>query len=140
MKNIYEIFDEFEMSDSNEERIEIIRSNLSDTLVNVLKYTFHPDYQWYVDKLPEKYIMPDFAPGMGMTQLSTELRRIYLFLKGHPTSDGMTEKKREELLLQFLEGFEPREVEVIMGIFNKDQKVPGLTYEFVKECFPDMLP
>ena len=140
MKSIYEIFDEFEMAEDENEQIQIISSNLSNTLTEVLKLTYHPDYQWYVDKLPENYIMPDHPPGMGLTQLTTELRRIYLFQKGHPTADSFSEKKREELLLQFLEGFEPREVEVVIGIFKKDQRVKGLNYEFVKKYFPSMLP
>jgi hypothetical protein len=39
-----------------------------------------------------------------------------------------------------LESIEPREAEVILGIFQKDLGVKGLDYKFVKEAFPDMLP
>jgi hypothetical protein len=39
-----------------------------------------------------------------------------------------------------LESLEPREAEVVIGIFKKDQGVKGLNYKFVKDCFPDMLP
>jgi hypothetical protein len=35
---------------------------------------------------------------------------------------------------------EPREAEVVIGIFRKDQGVKGLTYKFVKEAFPKLLP
>ena len=45
MRNMYEIFDEFEMAESKKERMAIIGSNLSQTLVDVLKLTFHPDFQ-----------------------------------------------------------------------------------------------
>ena len=60
--------------------------------------------------------------------------------EGEPTAEKLTDRKRKELLIQFLESLEPREAEVVMGIFKKDQGVKGLTYNFVKECFPDMLP
>jgi hypothetical protein len=63
-----------------------------------------------------------------------------MFQKGNPTAEGLTPRKRNELLLQLLESLEPREAEVVMGIFKKDQGVPGLSYDFVKEAFPNMLP
>ena len=50
------------------------------------------------------------------------------------------EKKRTELLTQILESIEPREAEVILGIFQKDLGVKGLDYKFVKEAFPDLIP
>jgi hypothetical protein len=79
-------------------------------------------------------------PGLSGTQLSTELRKLYLFQKGHPSAEQLTEQKRTQLLLQLLEALEPREAEVVLGIFQKDQGVKGLDYKFVKEAFPDLLP
>ena len=54
--------------------------------------------------------------------------------------DMMFLQKRNELLLQILESLEPRDAEVIIGIFQKDQGVKGLDYKFVKEAFPNLLP
>lgn len=140
MKNIYEIFDEFELALTEQDKILVIQKNLNHTLVNVLKLTFHPDFQWLVTDFPTDYKIPDTLPGISTCQLSTELRKLYMFRKGDPTAEKMTERKRKELLIQLLESLEPREAEVIIGIFKKDQGVDGLTYEFVKGCFPDMLP
>ena len=141
MKNIYEIFDEFEAATSKKERMAIIEKNLSKTLVDVLSLTYHPDCQWLVKEIPEGYKVPsDMLPGLSGTQLSTELRKLYLFQKGHPSAEALSEDKRTQLLLQLLEALEPREAEVIIGIFNKDQGVKGLDYKFVKEAFPNLLP
>jgi hypothetical protein len=52
----------------------------------------------------------------------------------------LNEQRKNELLIQLLESLEPRESEVIIGIMRKDLGVKGLTYNFVKECFPNMLP
>ena len=52
MKNIYEVFDEFEKATTKQERMDIVGRNLSQTLVDVLKLTFHPDYKWKVKGLP----------------------------------------------------------------------------------------
>jgi hypothetical protein len=90
--------------------------------------------------MPHEYTIKNVPPGMGYTQLSTEIRRLYMFQKGHTTAENLSERKRKELLLEFLENLEPREAEVVMGIFQKDQHVKGLDYKFVKEAFPNMLP
>lgn len=140
MKNIYEIFDEFEEAPNKQEKMKVLEKNLSPTLVEVLKLTFHPDIKWKYKALPEEYKTPDFPAGMGYTNLSTEMRRMYLFQEGHPKSLEVSDRRRKELLLQFLESIEPREAEVVAGMFKKDQGVKGLTYKFVKEAFPQMLP
>ena len=69
-----------------------------------------------------------------------ELRKLYLFRRGDNTAERLDPRKQNELLIQLLESLEPREAEVIIGIFKKDQGVKGLTYDFVKEAFPKMLP
>lgn len=140
MKNIYEVWDEFELARTNQDKLLVIQKNLNQTLVNVLKLTFHPDFQWLVTDFPTEYKTPDTLPGISTCQLSTELRKLYLFRKGDPAAENLSERKRNELLIQFLESIELREAEVVIGIFKKDQGVKGLTYKFVKECFPDMLP
>jgi len=141
MKNLYEVFDEFEEATTKKARMLVIEKNLSKTLVDVLQLTFHPDFEWLIKEMPENYKIPsDTLPGLSRTQLSTELRKLYLFRKGDVTAEKLTPQKRNELLLQILETLEPREAEVIIGIFGKDQGVKGLNYKFVKEAFPNLLP
>jgi hypothetical protein len=141
MRHIFEIFDEFEKTSSKKERMDIIGKNLNSTLVEVLKLTYHPGFQWLVKELPNNYkVASDNIPGFNRSQLSTELRRLYLFQKGNPDAEKLSSRKREELLYQLLDSVEPREAEVILGIFQKDQGVKGLDYKFVKEAFPQLLP
>ena len=142
MKNIYEVFDEFEEAKNKKERMLVIEKNLSKTLVQVLELTFHPNHQWLITEIPEGYKI-DVAnkiQGMAMGQLSTEIRKMYLFQKGNASAEKISEEKRKQLLLQILEVIEPREAEVVMGILNKDLGVKGLDYKFVKEAFPNLLP
>jgi hypothetical protein len=141
MKNIFEIFDDFEQAENKKDRMKVIGDNLSKTLCEVLELTFNPKYEWLIDDVPDNYAPAwDNKNGFARCQLSTELRKLYMFQKGNPTAEAMTARKRNELLILMLESLEPREAEVVMGIFKKDQGVPGLTYKFVKEAFPDMLP
>jgi hypothetical protein len=141
MKNVYEVFDEFEEAKNKKDKMDVMQRNLSKTLVDVLQFTFHPDCKWKVHDLPQGYkANRDTVPGMSRCQLSTEIRKLYLFQTGHPTAESLSERKRNELLIQLLESLEPRETEVVMGIFRKDQGVKGLTYKFVKEAFPNLIP
>ena len=140
MKNLYEVFDEFEEAKNKNERLDVLRKNMSKALVEVLQLTFHPGFQWYFDDIPESYKIPDTLPGISRNQIATEIRKLYLFKRGDGTADKLTPEKREQLLLQLLESLEPREAEVIIGIFRKDQGVRGLDYKFVKENFNDLLP
>ncbi len=141
MKAIYEIFDDFEKASNKKERMNVIGNNLSQTLVDVLKLTFHPDYKWKVKELPDNYTIPnDVLPGITFDSLHHQLRRLYIFQEGNATAETLTEKRRTDLLFQILNSLEPREAEIIMGIFRKDQGVKGLDYKFVKEAFPQMLP
>jgi hypothetical protein len=140
MKNIYEVFDEFEAVTTKKERMLVIEKNLSKTLVDVLQFTFHPECKWKIKEMPENYKIPDTKPGISRCQLSTEIRKLYLFQEGNPEAEKLSPRKQNELLIQLLESIEPREAEVIIGIFKKDQGVKGLTYNFVKEAFPNLLP
>jgi len=140
MKNMYEIFDQFEESSSKKERMDVIEKNLSHTLTEVLKLTYHPQYEWLVSDLPENYKAPDTLPGISISQISAQLRKLYLFQKGNPTAEKLSPQKRNELLLQILESLEFREAEVVIGIFKKDLGVKGLNYKFVKEAFPNLIP
>jgi len=141
MKNLYEVFDDFEAAKTKKEKMDVIGKNLNATLVEVLRLTYHPNYQWMVTELPNNYKIPqDVLPGITHDTLNNQLRRIYIVQKGNETAEKLTPKRRNELLIQMLESLEPREAEIIAGILRKDQGVEGLTYKFVKEAFPDMLP
>lgn len=141
MKNIYEVFDEFEEAKNKKERMDVIGRNLSPTLVKIFELAYHPQYQWKVKELPENYKIPnDILPGITFDNLNSQLRRLYLFRVGDSTAESLNEKRRTEILVQMLESIEPREAEIILGIFQKDLGVKGLDYKFVKEAFPNLLP
>jgi len=140
MKNLYEIFDEFELAKNKKERMAVIEKNLNKTLVQVLELTFHPQIEWLIKDMPDNFQFKSIPEGMSYAKMSTEIRKLYLFRKGQAEAHALNPRKQNEILLQLLESLEPREAEVIIGIFKKDQGVKGLDYKFVKEAFPNLLP
>ena len=49
---------------------------------------------------------------------------------------NVSEERKEQILLQILESLEPREAEIILGVFQKDLGVKGLTPDLIREAFP----
>jgi len=138
-KNIYEIFDEFQKESTKQGKIDVLARNWTPTLKLVLQLTFRPEVQWKYNSYPKEYKIPDTVKGISFASLDTELKRLYLFQKGNETAEKLSEKRSKELLIILLESLEPREADVIIGIFKKDLGIKGLTYKFVKDNIPDVL-
>jgi len=138
MKNIYEIFDEYEKASTKEERLQVLKRNGNYALRSVLKGTYDPNIQFNIEKVP-LYKPSDAPPGLGYTSIHQELSRVYLFTANDPrTSANLTLKRKEQLLIQILEALEKREAEVFMNMLLKKQKVKNLNASIVKEAFPDL--
>ncbi len=138
---MYEILDQINSTDSKNEKKRIMMENSTPWFKELLAYAFDPKYKFYVNKFPKEYKEPkDTAPGISFSDIQSELKRTYLFMKGTPTADSISEGKRNILLIQMLESFEPTEAKVFVNMLNKDLKIRGLTYNLVTEVFPGLLP
>lgn len=139
MKNIYEIFEEFEKAETRQQKIEVLRKNDRMTLRNILQGAFHPAIQ-YVFKKPVKYTKSDAPPGMGYSHLDVEFRRVYIFVEGSRKVDpNLSLARKEQILIQILESLESKEAEVFMNMMLKNLKVKGLTAKLVEEAFPGLI-
>lgn len=140
LKNIYEIFDEFSSKTNKSDRIKVLHENNTNHLRQLLKYTFDPQYQFYISEFPKNYKKPDTLPGIRIAGIESEIKRAYLFLKGNETADKLTPQKMNQLLVTLLESFEPREAEVFVNMMKKNLRVPFLTKNLVDEAFPGLIP
>jgi len=138
-KNIYEIFDEFELATSKQERIKVLQDNASHYFLKFLKNAFDPNIQFYINKFPDNYIEPDTFPGLRYAGIESEIHKAYLFEKGNETADKLTPEKQNQLLVQLLESFEPREADFFVRMLSKNIKVKHLTINLIKETFPTLL-
>ena len=137
-KNVYEIFDEFEQAKTKKDKIDVLRRNVNYALRNVLQGTFNPNIQFIFEKIPN-YKVSDAPVGLGYSTIHQELGRVYLFEKNNPkVSPQLTQKRKEEILIQVLESLEAREAEVYANMIMKKQNVKGLDKKIVKEAFPEI--
>lgn len=140
MKNLYEVFDEFEKAPNREAKIGVLRKNKSYALECVLRGTFHPHIKYVFDKIPN-YRDSLSPPGMGYTHIHRELDRVYLYEQNNPkVAPELTLQRKELLLAQTLEAMEKKEAEIFAGMLMKRLPVKGLTYKLVQEAFPGLLP
>lgn len=138
-KNVYEVFDEFAKADSKQDKINVLANNWTPTLKLVLQLAYRPEMEWKFKDYPERYKKPDTKPGISYASLDTELKRLYMFRVGNETAEKLTTKRAEEILMVLLESLEPREADIVIGIFKKDLGVKGLTLKFIRENIPDVL-
>jgi hypothetical protein len=140
MKNLYEVFDEFEKASSKQDKINVLRNNSSYALREVLRGTYHPNIEFTITNIP--YYKPsDAPPGLGYSSIHQELSRAYIFESNNPkVSPNLSDKRKEQILIQILECLEEKEAQIYMNMLLKKQRVKGLTSNMVKEAFPDLLP
>jgi hypothetical protein len=133
---VYEILEELR---NTQDKRQVLLKHNSYMLQSILFHTFSPGVKFITNKFPPNYIIPDSPPEMGWVTLETEIRKIYLWVEGHPkVPTGLTYERKMELLLQFLESMEHKEACVIMDVFNKDLHVDGLTVDLVRSVFPNL--
>ena len=139
-KNIYEVFKEFEYAPSKDTRIGVLQSNDSWALRNILIGAFSPNVSFTVKKIPQ-WKKVDVPPGMAYNHMTDALQKAYLFQEGNPRCPpALTEKRRDELLIQLLESLEPAEAEIYAAMIMKQLKVPYLTPKLINEAFKGLLP
>ena len=140
MKNLYEVFAEFEKATKREEKIDILRNNKSYALECVLRGAFHPNIRYVIDEIPN-YRKSDAPAGLGYTSIHQELGRAYLLEENNPmTSPDLTLNRKKVILAQMLESMEEKEAAVFAGMIMKRLPVKGLTYNLTQEAFPGLLP
>lgn len=140
MKNVYEVFAEFENAPTKETKIDVLRRNGNFAVKSVLQGTYSPAVQFIIEEIPN-FKKSDAPPGLGYSNMTIELKRAYLFEKNNPNvSPSLSMARRKQILIQILESLEAKEAEVFMNMLLKKQNVKGLDAKIVKEAFPDLIP
>ena len=117
-------------------KLKVLTDNDSVPLRQVLKGAFDPNIEWLLPKGTDVPYTVNEAPiGTEHTLLSQEAKRLYLFTKGGDNS--LTQKKRETLYIQMLEGLSAEEAKFLITVVNKrvNNEYKGFTANLVKEAF-----
>jgi hypothetical protein len=139
-KNLYEIFDEVTEAQTTLEKVEVLRKNASQTLLNFLQGVYDPSVKFDIPRVPS-YKPSEDIKGMGWSNMTVELKRAYLFQKTHPKRPReLSDARQEQLLVQILESLEPREAKLYANMLMKKLEVPSMSRLLVETAFPGHLP
>lgn len=134
-----EIFELVEKAETAQERKNILLKHNSPVLIEILKMNFHPEIKF---KLPEgepPFKREGVPMGMADSNLYKEMRRMYIWIN---PPENLHRIKRETLFIQLLESINEKEALLLCAVKDKDLSriYPNVTYEFVNETFPGVLP
>ena len=106
-------------------------------LREILKYAFHPDIKFLLPtgNPPYKSVVDESD---NPTYLYGLVRKLYLFVEGG--NPNLNTTRREYLFIEMLESIHPDEAELLLQVKDKKIKCRGLTYNLIKETFPELLP
>jgi hypothetical protein len=141
MKNVYEIFDDFNKANSPSTRIAVLQKGAEENaqFKNVLQGAYHPHIQFVIKEQLE-YTRSDDPEGLSYGTMETEFGRIYLFTEGSTkVSPDLTLERKKQLAIQIMESLEAQEAEVFHNMLLKDLKVPHLDADIIEEAFPGLL-
>lgn len=134
-----EIFDEFNHANGREARIAVLHKYGSNVWFReFLNYAFNPRIQFEITEVP--IYKPAVEPaGLNFTSLSNEMRRLYIFILGHPKRVAKLDAKKEARILNvLLSSLHKDEAELLVKLFTKSLGIKYLTARLVKEAFPTM--
>lgn len=130
-----EILDDFKNCKTEEERINILRKYGDKNFRLFLELIFDPNVVFDAP-LPQTY-RPAIEPaGLNFTYLSSEVPKLYRFIKGHPKrSQNLTPQKQTQLISVILESLHKDEARLFVDMFNKDLKIKHLTLNLIRKAF-----
>ena len=132
------IFAEVSKAKTKEAKKEVLlRHEQNGALKEILKYTFNPDIKFLLPpgNPPYKTVVDESE---NPTYLYGLVRKLYLFVEGG--NPNLKQARREYLFIEMLESIHSLEAELLLQIKDKKIKCKGLTYNLVKETFPELIP
>ena len=121
---------------SVDEKAQYLQQQDSLALRVVLQYGLDPRIEWNLPTGNPPYKPCEFTDQQG--NLHRDIRKLHNFIVGggHP---DMHPLKRETLFIQFIEGLDPKDAELICNV--KDKKIPykGITVNVVNTAFPGLI-
>jgi hypothetical protein len=138
---VSEIFEKVEKANNEDAIKQILRENQNNAdLLRVLTLVFDPNVKFNVKKIPDykKLTGPVDYSIMGFNEA---VRKTYIFIEGDTRAPNtITEKQRENLLIQILESLVEAEAKVYADMIMKKVSPKNLTYSVVKSTFPNLVP
>jgi len=132
---LHEILIKVNNAKDKPKKIEVLKSNDSVPLRQVLKGAFDPKIEWDLPPGNPPYQVNDAPAGTEHTTLYTEAKKLWHFVKG--ADEQLSKTKKEMMFIQMLEGLHKDDAELMIAVKEKElnKRYKGLTDAVVKEAF-----
>jgi hypothetical protein len=139
---ISEILLEINSKSTQEDAIKLLVKYDSFELRTFLQLAFHPNINFYITSIPDNFLpyKESSIPGNSSNTIRNSLNKLYLFTKGNPIADNLTQQKRNQLILNIINDMFHHEITFLFQLFNKSLSVNNINYQTVKSIFPNLLP
>lgn len=119
-------------------KVELLR-RLNSHCKEILHHAFHPNIKFLLPEGTPPYVFRG-TPEAFPTTLYPEVRTFYIFCEGGGAN--VNQIRREAIFIQLLEKIHPDEAKVVIAMKDKkfNELYDTITYDVVREAFPDMLP
>ena len=136
MLNVHEVIELVRKARTKEKKVELLIKHESWALKDILRGTFDSTIEW---NLPGGE--PPFTPceaHAAPANLLKEHKQFVYFVKGLRESEKLTPVKRESIFIGLIEGIDPDDAKLVIGMINKE-KPTGITRPVIEEAYPKLL-
>tara|TARA_R110001599_G_scaffold187393_1_gene381853 strand:+ start:448 stop:876 length:429 start_codon:yes stop_codon:yes gene_type:complete len=135
-KRIHEVITLASNAKTKDEKITILRQNVSQGLKDVLVGAYHSKVDW---NLPNGVPPFEAAEERSVpTNLLKQTRKFNDLIKGGP-GDTLPAFKRERIFIRLIEMVHPDDAELLLKMVAKKQLAKGITKKLVEEAFPGLI-
>lgn len=132
-----EIFEDFDKCTTKAERIAVLQKYDHKNFREFFVAAFNDSIEFDVE-IPQYRPAPEPA-GLNYTYLSSEVPKLYRFIKGHPArAEGLSEAKKKSLLTVILESLHKDEADLLVRLLKRKLEIKFLTPNLVREAFPEI--
>ena len=134
---IHEILELVSRQRTKAKKVDILKEYRDDSLTAILIWNFDDTVKSAMPEGQVPYKENEVPVGTDHTSLRREWKQLYHFVEGGNST--LSSLRRESMFIQMLEGLHPEEAKIICLV--KDKKLTDvykLTYEVVKEAYPDI--
>ena len=132
---ISEILDKVSKAKTKQNKVALLKQYNSPALRMVIKSSFDPKIKWALPEGEVPFKRNEAPAGTEHAVLSYESRKLYHYIEGG--NNLLTQRKRETMFVQMLEGLHETEADVLVaakdGVLHQMYK--GLSANVVKEAF-----
>ena len=131
--SISEIIDKAREMQTDQEKVDWLKSKTSPALRTVLKYTYDERVKFLIPDSPPPWKKNDYVGVEGM--LYNEARRLRIFIEGGGY-DNIKQVKREHLFISLLEDIDNKDAELLCEMITK-KPLKGISKQVVVSAFPE---